>query len=178
MGVPVLEQEPVEMSRRAVGRDIWCSCGVRSSHTGLPDHHLPTTAILSCGSISVVGDHGDLEGLQVAVEVEGVVAALAADAGDADAAERRREVADEERVDPHDPAAHGPADPLGPLLRRRVDDRREPVAVELASSTASSSDENVCSVSTGPKTSCCTTSLSFDAGSISVGSTCNVSPTR
>ena len=60
----------------------------------------------------------DLEGLQVAVEVEGVVAALAADAGDADAAERRREVADEERVDPHDAAAHGPPDPLGPLLRR------------------------------------------------------------
>ena len=39
----------------------------------------------------------------------------------------RRQVAHEERVDPHDAAAHGPADPLGALLRRRVDDRRQPV---------------------------------------------------
>ncbi len=43
---------------------------------------------------------------------------------------------------------------------------------------ACASSANVCSVSTGPKTSRWTISLSFDAGSISVGSTCSVSPTR
>ncbi len=70
----------------------------------------------------------DLQGLEVAVEVERVLAALAADAGDPDAAERCREVADEERVHPHDPGAHCPSDPLGALGRAGVDDRREPVA--------------------------------------------------
>ena len=36
--------------------------------------------------------------------------------------------------------------------------------VLLASSIASVSSANVCTVSTGPNTSCCTTSLSFEAG--------------
>ncbi len=40
----------------------------------------------------------------------------------------------------------------------------------FASRIASASSANVWSVSTGPKTSCWTTSESFEAGSISVGS--------
>jgi hypothetical protein len=45
-----------------------------------------------------------------------------------------------------------------------------PYAVELASATASCSSRNVWNVRTGPNTSRCTISASFDRGSISVGS--------
>ena len=53
------------------------------------------------------------DGLDVAVEVEGVVAALAADARVARAAERRLEVAHVEAVDPHGAGDERRADPLG-----------------------------------------------------------------
>ena len=69
----------------------------------------------------------DLQGLQLGVEVERVVAALAADAADPHAAERRGQVADEEGVDPDRPGADRAADPLGALGRAGADDRREPV---------------------------------------------------
>src|SRR5215470_10455717 len=55
-------------------------------------------------------EHGVLD---VAVEVERVRAAFAADAGLAAAAERGAQVADEETVDPHRPGAQPRADPLG-----------------------------------------------------------------
>ena len=113
----------------------------------------------------------DLERLQVGVEVERVVAALAADAGDADAAERRRQVADEERVDPHRARAHRPADPLGALLRARVDDRREAVArSSWRARRPRPRRAKVWKVSTGPNTSRWTISESLERGSISVGS--------
>ena len=52
------------------------------------------------------------------------------------------------------PAADRPPDPLGPLLRRRVDDRRQPVAASSwPARPPASSSSNVCSVSTGPNTS-------------------------
>jgi hypothetical protein len=72
----------------------------------------------------VVGDH---QGLEVAVELERVVAALAADAGDPAPAEGRREIAHEERVHPHQPGADRAAHPFGALARRRVHDRRQAV---------------------------------------------------
>ena len=62
------------------------------------------------------------------VEVERVVAALAADAADADAAERRGEVADQERVGPHGAGADGAPDAIGPLLASRCRRCRQPVA--------------------------------------------------
>ena len=57
----------------------------------------------------------DLQRLQVGVEVERVVAALAADAADPDAAEGRGEVADEEGVDPGGAGADRAPDALGAL---------------------------------------------------------------
>ena len=60
-----------------------------------------------------------LQGLQIRVEVERVVASLAADARDADAAERRRQVADQEGVDPDRAGAHRAADALRRARRCR-----------------------------------------------------------
>src|SRR5271155_4208958 len=65
--------------------------------------------------------------LDLAVEVEGVVAALAADAADARAAEGRREVTDQEAVDPEGAGADGGAETIGPGLVAGEDHRREPV---------------------------------------------------
>src|SRR5829696_10076191 len=56
----------------------------------------------------------DLEGLQVGVEVQGVVPALAPDAGDAHPAERRREVSHQEGVDPDHAGANSPPDTVSP----------------------------------------------------------------
>ena len=53
------------------------------------------------------------EGLQVAVEVEGVVAALAANAGEPATAEGGGQVTHQEGVGPHDPGPHRGGDPLG-----------------------------------------------------------------
>ena len=116
------------------------------------------------------GAVGDLERLQVAVEVERVVATLAADAADAEAAEARPGRA-RGSVLTHTPPPAPPARPARPApattCRRSADAR---TSVELASTIASSSPANVCNVNTGPKTSCCTTSLSLRVGPISVGS--------
>ena len=59
-----------------------------------------------------------LVGLEVAVEVEGVVAALAADAADPGAAEGRGEVAHQEAVDPDRAGAHGLAESVGAFAGR------------------------------------------------------------
>ena len=107
---------------------------------------------------------GDLQRLQVGVEVEGEVAALAADPRDPDPAEGRGQVAHEERVDPHGAGANRPADALGPLRRARVDDRREPVGRRIRERDASASSGKVWTVRTGPNTSRWTISLSFDRG--------------
>ena len=105
------------------------------------------------------------------VEVERVVAALAADARDPDAAERRREVAHEEGVDPDRAGAHRAADPLGALRAAGVDDApRARTRSSWRARCASASSANVWNVSTGPKTSRCTISESFERGRTSVGS--------
>ena len=113
----------------------------------------------------------DLQRLQVGVEVERVVAALAADAADPDAAEGRGQVADQEGVDPRGPGADRAADPLGALGRAAC--RRSPRARRRSSWRARPpprSSSKVWNVSTGPKTSRWTTSESLEAGSIRVGS--------
>src|SRR5262245_18926302 len=69
----------------------------------------------------------DLECLEVAVEVERVVAAFAADAGDAHSAERRREIADEKRIDPDGAAPDRASHPVGSAEGPCVDDAREAV---------------------------------------------------
>src|SRR3954452_10170066 len=65
--------------------------------------------------------------LDVAVEVEAPGAALAADAAAPVAAERRREVADEEAVHPDGAGVQPGADPLGALRAARDEGRREAV---------------------------------------------------
>src|SRR5262245_63373793 len=64
--------------------------------------------------------------LDVAVEVEAPVAALAADARLAGAAERRLEVADEEAVDPDGARDQACGDPVGALSISGGDRRGEP----------------------------------------------------
>src|SRR5215467_15947646 len=65
--------------------------------------------------------------LDVAVEVEAPGAALAADAGQPGAAERRGQVADEETVDPHGAGDQPRRHPLGPGLVAGEHGRRQPV---------------------------------------------------
>ena len=67
------------------------------------------------------------ERLQVAVELERMIAALAANAADAAAAERCRQVAHKERVDPHQPGAQGTAHPFGPLRDAGEHDCGQPI---------------------------------------------------
>src|SRR5215210_409811 len=69
----------------------------------------------------------DLEGLQVGVEIQGVVPALSSYAGDTHAPERRSEVADEEGVDPDHAGAHPTPDAVRAAHRPRVHDAREAV---------------------------------------------------
>src|SRR3984957_7253572 len=73
------------------------------------------------------GPFFDLERLQIRIEIERVVAALAADAADAGAAEGCGEVAHQEAVDPDGAGAQQRPHPLGARLVRGVEDRREPV---------------------------------------------------
>lgn len=54
------------------------------------------------------------------MEVEGVVAAFAADAADSAAAEWCGEVANQERVDPHQPCSQRSSDSLGTILRAEL----------------------------------------------------------
>src|SRR5580658_8753216 len=70
----------------------------------------------------------DLVRLQVAVEVQGVVATLSTDATDARAAEGRREVADQEAVDPYRAGAHGQSESVGLTLVGGKDHGREAVS--------------------------------------------------
>ena len=97
-------------------------------------HDLPMVLLVGCRSLL------DLQGLEVGVEVERVVAALAADAGDADAAERRRQVADQERVRPDRARPHQAPDPVRALLARRVDDPGQAVAGRVRERDRFSSD--------------------------------------
>src|ERR687897_1754045 len=69
----------------------------------------------------------DLERLQVRIEVQGVVSALASYAGDTHAPEGRRQVADEERVDPDHAGAYAAPDAVGAAHRARVHDAGEAV---------------------------------------------------
>ena len=80
------------------------------THSGVP----VTFVRFRCPPVR--GEHGVLD---VAVEVEGPDAALAADAGLAVAAERCAEVADEEAVDPDGAGVQREADPFGTLRDRR-----------------------------------------------------------
>src|SRR6185437_7752136 len=57
----------------------------------------------------------DVDGLLVGVEVDGAVAALVAEAGGLDAAERGAEVADVVRVEPHHPGLHVLGERVGAL---------------------------------------------------------------
>src|SRR5680860_556515 len=68
------------------------------------------------------------------MEVEGVVAALTSDPGDAHAAEGSRDVPHQERVDPHRPRPHRPANSLGTLLGAGEDDARQAVAGRVGQS--------------------------------------------
>src|SRR5215211_408071 len=69
----------------------------------------------------------DLERLQVRVEIQGVVSALASYAGDAYAPEGRCQVADEEGVDPDHAGAYSAPDAVGAAHRARVHDAGEAV---------------------------------------------------
>src|SRR5215218_5653552 len=69
----------------------------------------------------------DLEGFEVGIEVQGVVAALASDPRDAHPPKRCREVANEEGIDPDYAGAHSPPDAVGASHGARVHDARESV---------------------------------------------------
>src|SRR5215204_1821816 len=69
----------------------------------------------------------DLERLQVRVEIQGVVSALASYAGDAYAPEGRRQVADQEGVDPDHTGAYAAPDAVGAAHRACVHDAGEAV---------------------------------------------------
>src|SRR5215204_5195788 len=69
----------------------------------------------------------DLERLQVRVEIQGVVSALASYAGDTHAPEGRRQVADEEGVYPDHAGAYSASDAVGAAHRTRVHDAGEAV---------------------------------------------------
>src|SRR5580704_10409669 len=73
------------------------------------------------------GPFFDLQRLQIRIEIECVVATLAADAADPGAAERSREVAHQEAVHPDRAGAQQCAEPLGPRLARGIDDGRQAV---------------------------------------------------
>jgi hypothetical protein len=64
----------------------------------------------------------DHQRLQIAVEVDGVIAALPTDSADTAAAEGGGEIADQERVDPDQTSPDGPANPLGSLPGAGEDD--------------------------------------------------------
>src|SRR5207248_11523283 len=83
----------------------------------------PATSPIRAPSLSCVDGV-----LDVAVEVEAPGAALAADAGQPGAAERRGQVTDEETVDPHGPGDQFRRHPPGPGLVAGEHGRREAVA--------------------------------------------------
>src|ERR1700689_2182762 len=73
------------------------------------------------------GPFFDLERLQIRIEIQRVVAALAADTADTGATKRCGEVAHQKTVDPDGARAQQRPHPFGARLVRGVEDRREPV---------------------------------------------------
>ena len=99
-----------------------------------------------------------------------VLAALAADAGEPDAPERRAQVAQVPGVDPGHAHAHLLGDPVTPLRFWVHTAAARPYGVSFASRTASSSVSNGMSAATGPKTSSRTTRAVLSRPAHMVGS--------